>query len=127
MTSIYLIDGHHHPPKGVRRGMSGAPASAAKIDREGTETPLPPVSVEVLRPGEFIVGTDSGGGGYGDPLERDPQRVLHDITEKWVTVAQAHNIYGVVFAERDGELQVESAATADRRQALRRTRAASCE
>jgi N-methylhydantoinase B len=125
MTSIYLIDGHHNPPRGVRGGSSGAPASAVKIDREGTEIPLPPISVEVLRAGEFIVGNDSGGGGYGDPLERDPQRVLHDVIEKWVSPEQAQSVYGVVLAERDGRLAVDSAATAQKRKTLRRTRAAS--
>lgn len=38
---------------------------------------------------------DCGGGGYGDPREREPQRELHDVLEGWVSVEQAESIYGV--------------------------------
>ena len=44
----------------------------------------------------------SGGGGYGDPLERDPEGVLRDVVEEKVTPEHAEREYGVVLA-RDGE------------------------
>jgi N-methylhydantoinase B len=120
MTSIYLIDGHHNPAKGVRGGMSGAAGSAARIDREGSENPLPPIAEVVLKPGEFIVGYDSGGGGYGDPIERDPQSVLADVLDKWVSVEQAAATYGVLFTEHDGVVEVDVVATKQQRDALRK-------
>jgi len=123
MTSIYLIDGHHNPAKGVRGGMSGAAGSAAKLDREGGEAPLPPISEVVLKPGEFIVGNDSGGGGYGDPLDRDPERVQSDVLDQWVSIEQAKAIYGVCFKEQDGFSEIDQAATKAQREALRKRRA----
>ena len=44
----------------------------------------------------------SGGGGYGDPLDRDPEGVLRDVVEEKVTPEHAERAYGVVVA-RDGE------------------------
>jgi N-methylhydantoinase B len=57
----------------------------------------------------------SGGGGFGDPLERDPARVVADIGEGYVTPAAAEAIYGIVL--RDGTL--DAAATAAQRAKLR--------
>jgi N-methylhydantoinase B len=122
MTVIFPLDGHHHPPKGVRGGHAGAAAYAAKIDREGVERRVPCVSAERLLPGEFIVGADTGGGGYGDPLERDPERVRGDVLEKWVSIEQAHDSYGVVFSGRidDESVAVDVAETAKLRGVLGR-------
>ena len=51
----------------------------------------------------------NGGGGYGDPLERDPEAVLDDCRTGAVTVQSARDVYGVVF--RDGAAAVDAAAT----------------
>jgi N-methylhydantoinase B len=122
MTVIFPLDGHHHPPKGVRGGHAGAAAYAAKIDRKGAERRVPCVSAERLLPGEFIVGADTGGGGYGDPLQRDPERVRFDVLEKWVSIEQARDLYGVVFRGNvdDESLAVDVAETAKLRGVLGR-------
>ena len=57
-----------------------------------------------------------GGGGYGDPLLRDPAAIAHDLREDKITETGAHEVYGVVLA--DGE--VDEDATRDRRQAAPR-------
>jgi N-methylhydantoinase B len=59
-----------------------------------------------------------GGGGYGDPIDRDPQLVLDDVLRGLVTEEAARGIYGVAV---DGE-RVDGAATAERRRALRSER-----
>lgn len=61
-----------------------------------------------------------GGGGYGDPLERDPARVLEDLRQGLISDQPAREIYGVI-ATRDG-LGVDSEATRQRRLALREHR-----
>jgi N-methylhydantoinase B len=53
----------------------------------------------------------SGGGGWGNPLERDPAAVLRDVVEGLLSVAAAERDYGVVIA--DGRLDAD--ATARRR------------
>jgi N-methylhydantoinase B len=43
-----------------------------------------------------------GGGGYGDPFERDPQAVLDDVLNGYVTCDAAARDYGVVIRSRKG-------------------------
>ncbi len=62
----------------------------------------------MLAPGELIVSISAGGGGYGNPLERDAQRVCHDVAEGWISAARAQAVYGVVF---DRDCVVDAVAT----------------
>lgn len=61
-----------------------------------------------------------GGGGYGDPLLRSPERVTYDIEERKVSPRAARDIYGVVL-NREGGVEVE--ATNELRLQLRMERA----
>jgi N-methylhydantoinase B len=65
-----------------------------------------------------VMMESSGGGGFGDPLERDPARVAADLAEGYVTPAAAERDYGVVW--RGG--RVDDAATAVLRERLRAAR-----
>jgi N-methylhydantoinase B len=56
------------------------------------------------------------GGGYGSPLERDPQKVLDDVLDGFCTPADARDVYGVVL-DLDAET-VDMAATEARRASL---------
>ena len=60
---------------------------------------------------EAIVRT-GGGGGWGDPLERDPEAVRHDVVEELISAHAAFEDYGVVL---DGRGNVDLAATGERR------------
>ena len=62
-----------------------------------------------------------GGGGFGDPLEREPDRVLNDARAGAVTAASARAVHGVVL---NGSESVDVAATKAERQAIRRARLA---
>jgi N-methylhydantoinase B len=62
--------------------------------------------------------TWQGGGGYGDPLTRDPGAVAHDVRENKVTVQAARAVYGVIVS--DGV--VDPAATTAERDQLRARR-----
>ncbi|MEU4450649.1 hydantoinase B/oxoprolinase family protein [Nocardioides sp. NPDC023903] len=68
-----------------------------------------------LAPGEVLYMNWQGGGGYGDPLLRDPQAVLHDIVEDKVSPTAGATVYGVVLT--DGV--IDQAATMTRRAELR--------
>ncbi|MDQ6730548.1 MAG: hydantoinase B/oxoprolinase family protein [Actinomycetota bacterium] len=54
--------------------------------------------------GDFFERPSSGGGGLGDPLTRDPQAVLEDVEDGYVTVGRAAIDYGVVVEEVDRDL-----------------------
>ncbi len=69
-----------------------------------------------------------GGGGWGDPLERDPERVLHDVRDEYVSLAGAWRDYGVAIigdpVRHPEALSIDHAATTRRRADLRAARAA---
>jgi N-methylhydantoinase B/oxoprolinase/acetone carboxylase alpha subunit len=56
------------------------------------------------------------GGGFGDPLRRDPLKVLEDVLDGFTTAEAATRDYGVVLKEVNGQLTVDLEATAERRE-----------
>ena len=68
-----------------------------------------------LRRGDVFRLDTPGGGGYGDPLEREPERVLADVREGYITAAAAERDYGVVVVETEHGPAIDFAATARRR------------
>jgi N-methylhydantoinase B len=122
MTVAYFAEMHDFPPQGTRGGAPGHASRVTKIGPDGREEPLPPIGLVELRPGEWIRGLESGGGGYGPPLERDPERVRKDVLDGYVSVTAAREQYGVALTGRrdDDTLAVDVAVTA----ALRRAGAA---
>ncbi|MGV1049941.1 MAG: hydantoinase B/oxoprolinase family protein [Solirubrobacterales bacterium] len=107
MQSFYFADFAVNPPQGVLGGLPGARAQAAKIDADGVETPRNAIGDVELAPGEWVKGIESGGGGYGSPLDRDPELVRVDALEGWISLPAAREVYGVVLA---GEIGDESLA-----------------
>jgi N-methylhydantoinase B len=120
VTVIYPCDGQHFPPKGVRGGQDGQCGAGYHVGANGLETKLPNITTVVVKKGESIRGTDSSGGGYGNPLERDPRRVLDDVLESIETAERARDIYGVVFSgsAEDETLAVDAERTTARRAEL---------
>lgn len=118
MTVIYAGDGHEQPARGIHGGRSGCGSETALLAADGTVTGLPPAGTVVIEPGERLVGIDASGGGFGSPLERDPEAVRHDVLERWVSVEQAEGVYGVVLTGAGETLSVDVSATAARRAQL---------
>jgi N-methylhydantoinase B len=113
-----LSDGAIVPAFGVLGGMSGVPVGAW-VDRDGAiqdfDTPGK-IAGHPVDAGDIIMVRSAGGGGYGDPLERDPQRVATDLREGYISAAQAHQLYGLVLDQAN---HVDAAATAAWRDHLR--------
>jgi len=61
-------------------------------------------SNEKLTPGDVLWRPSAGGGGYGDPLERDPGAVCDDVADGYVSIRRAREDYGVVVEEVDPDL-----------------------
>jgi N-methylhydantoinase B len=78
-----------------------------------------------LQPNDAVLAVCAGGGGYGDPLDRDPESVRRDVEDGVVSQGTARVIYGVVFVRPDSsELKVDDAATTAERQSIRARRLA---
>src|SRR6266436_6779483 len=69
--------------------------------------------------GDVVSFQQSGAGGYGDPLERDPGRVLEDVLDDYVSVEAARGEYGVVIAGTGADLWVDARATGRLRETMR--------
>ena len=69
--------------------------------------------------GDVVSFQQSGAGGYGDPYERDPQRVLDDVLDDYVSIDAARREYGVVITGTGAQLRIDHAATQDARRRSR--------
>jgi N-methylhydantoinase B len=109
-------EGHRYPPWGMDGGNDGHTATTRLVRADGTEEELPSkVPYTEVRTGDRFVCCGPAGGGYGDPFERDPQMVLNDVLDGFVTAATAARDYGVVITD---DMQLDVAGT----EALRGTR-----
>jgi N-methylhydantoinase B len=105
-------------PYGVQGGAAGASGDVVLRDADGHQSRLPMVSKgsRILGAGD-VIDYLSPGGGYGDPLERDPEQVRRDAELGYIDTDDAHAIYGVVLHRREGEpWSVNLPATQSRRQ-----------
>jgi N-methylhydantoinase B len=120
VTVIYPRDGEHYPAKGVRGGQDGVCGEGWHIGANGQATRLANVVQVEVRKNELLRTFDCSGGGYGDPLARDPRRVLRDVLEGWETAERAASVYGVVLtgSADDETLAVDADATRTRRHSL---------
>ena len=109
------------PPWGVLGGKPAERSTKLLVRADGTTEVLPSkvdgVTVEIGDVCHFITW---GGGGWGDPLERDPETVLLDVRRKLVTVEGALNDYGVVLDA--GGKTVDGSATEQLRSETRASR-----
>lgn len=90
-------DKRRYPPHGLFGGGTGAPSlNLINPDTENKLLPVLMTEVERLKRGDVYRHIMAGGGGYGDPLEREPSEVLEDVLEEKVSIAHAAEAYGVV-------------------------------
>ena len=113
------------PAGGLFGGYSGSPNGIKVIRGEevfdlGGAPHWGKVTGFPIHRGDLIRMEMSGGGGYGDPLEREPARVSQETAQRLLTVAEARAFYGVVL-ETD-TLAVDEDATRDERERLRALR-----
>lgn len=97
-------------PWGVQGGHYGGRTKPAIVN-PGTprESRIPKLDILVMNRGDVLRLGSSGGGGYGDPCDREPEKVREDVIYGYVSRAQAEDVYGVVF--RDEGFEVDREAT----------------
>ena len=113
-------DKRDFPPHGLYGGKDGTPSwNILNPGREHRVLPVLMTEVEKLKKGDVYYHVMSGAGGYGDPLERAPEKVLKDVREDKVSPAHARAAYGVVIEEVPGGFALDAAATEALRASLR--------
>ena len=97
-----LADGAVVPAFGVLGGRSGMPVASWIEHADGSiedfDTPGK-IGGHRMIAGDRVVLRSAGGGGYGDPLEREPERVADDLRLGYISADVASKIYGVVVAK----------------------------
>ena len=117
MTMITFGEGRRIPAMGAGGAKSEFVESKVgrlRITRDGKEQIIKENVIEQIMPGEKAANMNPGGGGFGNPFERDIDRVVQDARNGLVSEKGAKMDYGVVFSDFKN-LQVDAAAT----QALR--------
>ena len=113
-TFAIRIDGVAKPAWGVKGGKCGGAGRAVVNPGTPEERELDPFSDgNVLKRGDILRLETGGGGGWGHPFDREPERVLQDVLSQFVSPEAALAEYGVVLGT-DGE-SVDLAATEARR------------
>lgn len=84
-------------PFGLYGGMAGKPGRNVLNPDTAREQPLPGKVTRTIHSGDVFRYEQAGGGGWGDPLVREPARVLHDVRNEYVSREAALAEYGVVI------------------------------
>jgi len=91
-----------HPADGLFGGKTGSKAQFLVNGKPGN-----PYGLTQLKPGDVVTIDAAGGGGFGDPLEREPEMVQTDVIEGYVSAKQAKSEYGVVVKPKTSEIDWE--------------------
>ena len=122
-TEIYTyVVGMRYPMPGIAGGRPGAPNQLTL--RAESSSPIVVAHTAEWVPmdaGDKIVYDYGGGGGWGDPLDRDPEAVLSDVLDEYVSIDGARRDYGVVIEGSLEELTlaVDEEATFELRASMR--------
>ena len=109
------------PPWGILGGKPGMRSTKILVHTAGTRTVLPSKCDQIkVEPGDQLIFQTAGGGGWGDPLERDIEKVRIDVVRELVSVEKAASDYGVVCDPETSE--VDEDATRVLRQRMKESR-----
>jgi N-methylhydantoinase B/oxoprolinase/acetone carboxylase alpha subunit len=90
-----------YAPEGLAGGLPGSKAQFLVGGAQGN-----PYGLTQLKPGDVVLMDAAGGGGYGEPLERDAALVAEDVLDGYVSIESARKHYGVVIDPASGKLDL---------------------
>ena len=121
-TVYTYVVGMKYPMPGIAGGRPGAPNKLTIRWRSNDPYVVPHTADWVpISAGQLINYDYGGGGGWGDPLDRDPEAVLDDVWDEYVSIEGAARDYGVVLTGSSErlDLAIDLDATAALRQSRR--------
>jgi N-methylhydantoinase B/oxoprolinase/acetone carboxylase alpha subunit len=123
----YLTDGqftcegdrHMEAPEGFFGGLNGKPGAIVKNPGESDEVTWPSkTSGASVQAGDVLRIVTPSGGGYYDPLERDPEAVLSDVMDDYFALNSVKELFGVVIDE--SSMKVDEKATVELRKSMKK-------
>lgn len=108
-------------PWGVRGGRPGSQTEVILNVGLPNEERFRKIDVLQVKNGDTVTIRTPGGGGFGDPFDRDPAAVARDVNDELVSLRSARSDYGVVLRETARGYVVDSAETARARLGVRRS------
>jgi N-methylhydantoinase B len=111
-------EGLKNPPHGVNGGTMSPGGGIFVEHADGTRTFTSSAGQIPIAEGEAWEGVSSGGGGWGNPLDRDAEQVRRDLRDEWISEETARDVFGVVVKD-DLVRTLDVAATEARRAVLR--------
>jgi N-methylhydantoinase B len=96
VTLTHRGERHYYPAGGSHDGLAGAKAHSVLHRNDGTDEVIPSKLVTTMNRGDRLVVSTAGGGGYGDPHERDRAAVRDDVRNGKVSADAARTLYGLV-------------------------------
>jgi len=92
-----------YPPGGIFNGKAGSKAKFLKNDKNAD-----PSGLTFCDPGDRISFISAGGGGYGNPFERDPKEVERDVQYGYISIEKAEQDYGVIIGPDSQTLDLDA-------------------
>jgi len=103
-TTIAIQAGRFiYPPGGIFAGKDGSKAKFLKNSENAD-----PSGLTFCDPGDRISFISAGGGGYGNPFERDPRAVKRDVEYGYISIEKAKQDYGVIIEPDSGTLDLDA-------------------
>ncbi len=106
-NAVLSVRGERHKfqPWGVKGGLPSPVCHTELLDSDGSVTTVPAKIVQPIQAGQTLRYWSTGGGGYGSPIERDPELVLDDVLDGRVSPHEAKQIYRVAI--KNSSIDVE--------------------
>ena len=101
-----LADRDRWGPWGLFGGSPGKKASYL-LNPDGESRLLSSKTTVAVSPGDVVSYRTSGGGGYGPPENRNPDKVLNDVLEGKISLSRARDVYGVAIDPESSEINHE--------------------
>jgi N-methylhydantoinase B len=116
LTMTGNADGEKFASEGLMGGKGGT-KTRLEIIRKGQHLPYRTFDLQYLQPGDVLVSNSGGGGGFGDPLDREVEKVRLDALNEYISIQAARDFYGVVIVPET--LEVDEKATAALRENMK--------
>ena len=119
MTLVMFGEGRRYAAPGALGARSAVPepkvGRALRYKKDGGVEEIKTNIIATIEPGERFANQNPGGGGVGDPRQRDPQHVRQDVENGLVSAHAAWEEYGVRIESEEDEAEEEQTAQADKR------------